>query len=224
MVREACWRHDVAYLVSWRRVTHLEWSLRWGNKSRLRAICATNPFRYRSELCIHWPCRQNCARNHETPTPVTAQGSWRWGNASRPRAMCATNPFRYRSELCIYWPCRENCARNHETPTPVTDSVARPTPGARRSNGSAVRRAAHAPPRSSPPLRRSAVGGRRPADGGRRPAGETRCVALWTDSVSSGAGPLVVGHRAACCHFQFKLRTFPKIAPLAKLGRCLPAG
>ena len=35
----------------------------------------------------------------------------------------------------------------------------------------------------------------------------------WTDSVSSGAGPLVVGHRAACCHFQFKLKTLTKIAP-----------
>ena len=150
MVREACWRHDVAYLVSWRRVTHLEWSLRWGNKSRLRAICATNPFRYRSELCIHWPCRQNCARNHEPPTPVT-------------------------------------------------DSVARPTPAARRSNGPAVRRAAHAPPRSSPPMRRSAVGGRRSAVGGRRPAGETRCVAFGRDSVSA--------------HFQFQTQNITKFGP-----------
>ena len=71
MGREACWRHDIAYLVSWRRVTHLQRSWRWGNASRPRAICATNPFRYRSELCIHWPCRQNSAHNHETPTLVT---------------------------------------------------------------------------------------------------------------------------------------------------------
>jgi hypothetical protein len=43
----------------------------WGSASRPRGICPTSPFRYRSELCMHWPCRQNCARNHETPTPVT---------------------------------------------------------------------------------------------------------------------------------------------------------
>ena len=52
--------------------------------------------------------------------------------------------------------------------------------------------------------RRSAVGGRRSAGGGRRAASR-----LFADSVS----PQVVGHRAACCHFQFKLGTLTKIAP-----------
>ena len=28
-----------------------------------------------------------------------------------------------------------------------------------------------------------------------------------------GRGAVVVGHRAACCHFQFKLKTLTKIAP-----------
>ena len=53
-----------------------------------------------------------------------------------------------------------------------------PTPAARRSTGPTVRRAAHAPPRSSPPMRRAAPTANFPAAGGRRPAGETRCVAL----------------------------------------------
>ena len=52
--------------------------------------------------------------------------------------------------------------------------------------------------------RRSAVGGRRSAGGGRRAASR-----LFADSVS----PQVVGHRAACCHFQFKLKTLPNLAP-----------
>ena len=199
MGRGACWRHDMAYLVSWRRVTHLEWSLRWGNKSRLRAICATNPFRYRSELCIHWPCRQNCARTHETPTPVTAQGSWRWGNASRLRGICPTHPFRYRSELCIHWPCRQNSARNHETPTPVTDSVARPPPA--RAGRTARRFGAPLTPHlARRPLcggRRSAVGGRRTAVGGRPVRrGALRCGQIQfhraRGRLLSGTGPLVV--------------------------------
>jgi hypothetical protein len=37
MGREACWRHDIAYLMSWRRVTHLQRSLRWGNASRFES-------------------------------------------------------------------------------------------------------------------------------------------------------------------------------------------
>ena len=37
MGREACCRHDIAYLVSWRRVTHLQRSLLWGNASRFES-------------------------------------------------------------------------------------------------------------------------------------------------------------------------------------------
>ena len=37
MGREACCRHDMAYLVSWRRGTHLQRSLRWGNASRFES-------------------------------------------------------------------------------------------------------------------------------------------------------------------------------------------
>jgi hypothetical protein len=76
-------------------------------------------------------------------------------------------------------------------------------PAARRSNGPAVRRAAHAPPRSSPPMRRAAPTTNFPAAGGRRPAGETRCVAFDRFSLLSGTGPL----------FQF-----PNLAPLNKGG------
>ena len=37
MGREACRRHYIAYPVSWRRVTHLQRSLRWGNASRFES-------------------------------------------------------------------------------------------------------------------------------------------------------------------------------------------
>ena len=37
MGREACCRHDMAYPVSWRRVTHLQRSLRWGSASRFES-------------------------------------------------------------------------------------------------------------------------------------------------------------------------------------------
>ena len=37
MGREACCRHDMAYPVSWRRVTHLQRSWRWGNASRFES-------------------------------------------------------------------------------------------------------------------------------------------------------------------------------------------
>ena len=37
MGREACCRNDIAYPVSWRRVTHLQRSLRWGNASRFES-------------------------------------------------------------------------------------------------------------------------------------------------------------------------------------------
>ena len=37
MGREACCRHDMAYPVSWRRVTHLQRSLRWGSASQFES-------------------------------------------------------------------------------------------------------------------------------------------------------------------------------------------
>ena len=130
MGREACCRHDIAYLVSWRRVTHLQRSLRWGNASRF-----------------------------ESSGP----------------AILNTRILRNR----VYIQLRRLFRFSHRTCDPSSKcAVQRPTPGARRSNGSAVRRAAHAPPRSSPPMRRAAPTANFPAAGDRRPAGETRCVAF----------------------------------------------
>ena len=40
MGREACCRHDIAYLVSWWRVTHLQRCLKWGNASRPKSLRA----------------------------------------------------------------------------------------------------------------------------------------------------------------------------------------
>ena len=130
MGREACCRHDMAYPVSWRRVTHLQRSWRWGNVSRFES----------SRPAI---LNDKCLRNR------------------------------------VYVRFRRLFRLSHRTCDPSSKwAVQRPGPAARRSNGPAVRRAAHAPPRSSPPMRRAAPTANFPAAGGRRPAGETRCVAL----------------------------------------------
>jgi len=140
----------------------------------------------------------------------------RWGNASRFESsrpeILITAILRNR----VYVRFRRLFRLSHRTCDPSSKwAVQRPGPAARRSNGPAVRRAAHAPPRSSPPMRRAAPTANFPAAGGRRPAGETRCVAL--DGFSFG--PLVVGHRAACCHFQFQYsKLYQIVAPLENKG------
>ena len=159
MGREACCRHDMAYLVSWRRVTHLQRSLRWGNASRFES--------------------------------------------SRP-AILITAILQNR----VYIQFRRLFRPSHRTCDPSSKWAVRGTAKLRQTAGEPGHAHARRVARSAEHLggrRRSAVGGRRSAGGGRRAASR-----LFADSVS----PQVVGHRAACCHFQFQnTKHDTKIAP-----------
>jgi hypothetical protein len=151
-----------------------------------------------TEILLCLACRQNSARTHETPTIVT-DSAFPCGPALAERP---GNKLEQSSLLRSSH--RRNMAGAGKIPPVIMKlrplierKVARPTPAARRSNGSAVRRTAHAPPSLVAPY--AASRSYRQLSGGGWPASR-RCVALH--SVSSGAGPIWRG--AACCHFQFQ--------------------
>ena len=98
MGREACCRHDIAYPVSWRRVTHLQRSWRWANASRFEssrpAILITailrnrvyvrfrRLFRFSHRTCdpsSKWPVRGPARRGQTAGEPGRAnlrRGGW----------------------------------------------------------------------------------------------------------------------------------------------------
>ena len=162
MGREACWRHGIAYLVSWRRATHLQRSLRWGNASRFESS--------RPEIL-----NDKCLRNR---VYVRFRGLFRF---------------------------------SHRTCDPSSKWAVRGTATLRQTVGEPGHSQARRVARSAEHLERRSTGGHL----GRAVGPGRDCATLphVIFSVSAGAGPLVVGHRAACCHFQFKLGTFCQIRP-----------
>ena len=145
-------RHDTAYPVSWRRVTHHQRSLRWGNASRFESS--------RPEI-LNTAILQNRVY-------------------VRFRRL-----FRFSPRTC----------------DPSSKWAVRGTATLRQTVGEPGHSQARRVARSAEHLERRSTGGHL----GRVVGPGRDCATLphVIFSVSAGAGPLVVGHRAACCHFQF---------------------